>query len=96
MLILIGFAFLAGIVTILSPCILPVLPIILSGATIGDRKYPFGVIAGFIVSFSFFTLFLTAIVNLTGISADFLRYLAMFVIFIFGLVLLVSKFQLYF
>lgn len=96
MLVLVGFAFLAGIVTILSPCILPVLPIILSGATIGDKKYPFGVIAGFIVSFSFFTLFLTAIVNLTGLSADFLRYLAMFVIFVFGLVLVVPKFQLYF
>lgn len=96
MYLLMGFAFLAGIVTILSPCILPILPIVLSGATVGNRKYPLGIVAGFIVSFIFFTLFLTTLVNLTGISANFLRYLSVVIVLVFGLVLVVPKLTLYF
>ncbi|MDA1061052.1 MAG: hypothetical protein O3B47_04630 [bacterium] len=96
MYILIGFAFLAGVVTILSPCILPVLPIVLSGATVGSKKYPLGVVAGFIASFTFFTLFLTTLVSLTGVSANFLRYLSIIIILLFGLVLIIPKLTLYF
>ena len=89
MIILILFAFLGGIVTILSPCILPVLPVVLSGTVTGGTKRPLGVITGFIISFSFFTLFLTSIVRATGLSADLLRYIAAFVIGLSGLSLLV-------
>ena len=39
MILLIGFAFLSGIITILSPCILPVLPIILAGSA-GNGQAP--------------------------------------------------------
>ncbi len=96
MLILIAFAFLAGIVTILSPCILPVLPIILSGSALSGKKQPFGVLIGFVSSFTFFTLFLTSIVQATGVSADLLRTISMIIIFVFGLVLVVPKFYLMF
>ncbi|MEK7673493.1 MAG: cytochrome c biogenesis protein DipZ [Patescibacteria group bacterium] len=91
MFVLIVFAFIAGIVTILSPCILPVLPIVLSSSIGGGKKRPFGVITGFIVSFTFFTLALTAIVNATGISADVLRYVAIILIGFFGLLMLFPK-----
>jgi cytochrome c biogenesis protein CcdA/thiol-disulfide isomerase/thioredoxin len=91
MLILMFFAFLAGIVTILSPCILPVLPIILSGSVTGSKKYPYGVVAGFILSFTFFTIFLSSIVKLTGISGDAVRNFAIVIIFVFGLVLIFPK-----
>jgi cytochrome c biogenesis protein CcdA/thiol-disulfide isomerase/thioredoxin len=97
MLILILFAFLAGIVTILSPCILPVLPIILS-ATINGKKRdttrPFGIVIGFILSFTFFTLFLSTLVRLSGIPADSVRVLAVIIIAGFGVSLLVPRFQL--
>lgn len=86
-----AFAFLAGVVTILSPCILPLMPIILSSSATGSRKYPFGVVLGFILSFTFFTLFLTALVRLTGLSPDFVRGIAVAVILGFGLVLVVPK-----
>ena len=92
--ILIAFAFLAGIVTILSPCILPVLPIILSSSATQSKKQPYGVVSGFILSFTFFTLFLSFIVQATGISADFLRYFSVAVIIIFGLVLVIPRLQL--
>ncbi len=93
MIILLLFAFLAGVVTILSPCILPVLPIVLSGGITGDKKRPFGIVVGFIASFSFFTLFLTSIVNRTGISADFVRMASVGLIFFFGLTQIVPSLQ---
>ncbi len=91
--LLIVFAFLGGIVTILSPCILPILPIVLSGSLTGGKKRPWGIITGFIASFTFFTLFLSAIVKATGISADALRTISVVIIAGFGLSLLVPKFQ---
>jgi len=96
MFILIVFSFIAGIVTILSPCILPVLPIILS-STIGgkdtSRSRPLGIITGFIASFTFFTLFLSSIVQLSGIPTDSLRTLSIIIIALFGLSLLLPSFQ---
>ncbi len=38
MILLIGFSFLAGVVTVLSPCIFPVLPFLLSGGVSGGKK----------------------------------------------------------
>ena len=92
MLLLLGFAFVAGIVTVLSPCILPILPIILS-SSIGGRAKPYGIVLGFVTSFTVFTLFLTAIVKATGIPADSLRSVSILILFGFGLSLLFPKFQ---
>lgn len=96
MILLIAFAFLAGIVTVLSPCILPILPIILS-SSVGDQKNsrarPLGIVTGFVISFTFFTLFLSTIVSFSGISADSLRLMSVVVIFGFGLSLLIPRFQ---
>lgn len=98
MLLLIFFAFIAGIVTILSPCILPILPIILS-SSIGTQNIgkgrPLGVITGFVLSFTFFTLFLSAIVRASGISADALRLFSIVVIGLFGLSMLIPKVQIW-
>lgn len=93
MIILILFAFLAGVVTILSPCILPILPIVLSGSVTGGKKRPLGVITGFVASFTFFTLFLSAIVKATGVSADLIRTVSVIIIATFGTSLLIPKFQ---
>ena len=93
MILLIVFAFIAGLVTILSPCILPVLPIVLSGSVTGGKNRPLGVVTGFIASFTFFTLFLTTLVKTTGIDPDSLRIVSIVVITFFGLSLLVPKIQ---
>ncbi len=93
MLLLILFAFLGGVVTILSPCILPILPIVLSGSVGGGKKKPFGIVTGFVVSFTFFTLFLTSIVKATGVSPDILRNFSVFVLIAFGLVLIIPQIQ---
>ncbi len=89
MIVLLGFAFLSGVITILSPCILPVLPIVLSGGVGGGKARPFGVLAGFVVSFTAFTLTLSAIVQALGIPVDALRIVAVVLIVLFGVVMLV-------
>ena len=89
MTILIIFAFLAGVVTILSPCILPLLPVILAGGVGGGKSRPWGVVSGFILSFTFFTLSLSALVSLLRIPPESLRWFAATMVFIFGLVMAV-------
>ncbi len=82
------FAFLSGILTVASPCVLPVLPFLLSGS-LGGKSRPYGIIAGFIASFTLFTLFLSAIVQALGVSPDALRFLSIGLLLCFGLVLCV-------
>lgn len=93
MILLIVFAFLAGLVTILSPCILSIAPILLATGTDQSRYKPLGVITGLIISFSFFTLALAAIVQATGISPDIFRYIALSIIILFGLTMIVPAFE---
>ena len=89
MIVLLAFAFVSGVITILSPCILPVLPIVLSGGVGGGKARPFGILAGFVVSFTVFTLTLSAIVQAIGIPVDTLRIVAVVLIVLFGVVMLV-------
>ncbi len=91
--LLVLFSFLGGVVTILSPCILPILPVVLSGSVAGGKQRPWGIITGFIASFTFFTLFLSAIVKATNISADVLRSISIIIIAGFGVSLLVPTLQ---
>jgi cytochrome c biogenesis protein CcdA/thiol-disulfide isomerase/thioredoxin len=93
MILLIAFAFLAGFITILSPCILSIAPILLAAGTEQSRYKPLGIITGLIISFSFFTLSLTAIVQATGISPDIFRYIALCIIILFGLTMIIPAFE---
>ncbi len=85
------FAFLAGIATVLSPFVLPVLPAILSTGTKRHRYRPLGVIIGLTVSFTIFTLLLTYLVHSFGFSVHVLRNIAIFIIALFGLILLFPR-----
>lgn len=93
MIVLLIFAFLAGVVTILSPCILPLLPIILSSTAENDKRRPLGIVIGFIASFTFFTLFLTSIVRFFGVPADSLRVVSILILITFGASLLIPALE---
>lgn len=93
MILLIGFAFLAGLVTVLSPCILPLLPIILSSSDSSGKQRPIGVVVGFIASFTFFTLFLASIVKLSGIPANSMRFISIVILTVFGVSLFIPQVQ---
>ncbi len=89
MLLLIAVAFLAGVVTALSPCVLPALPVVLAGSAGGGSRRVAGIAAGFVASFVLFTLTLTAALREIGLSPDALRNLAIAALIGFGVTLLV-------
>ena len=93
MFLLLIFSFLAGFVTIFSPCILSIAPILLTSGSNGNHKKPLGIVIGLIVSFSFFTLTLSNIVQATGISSDVFRYIALSVVTLFGLTMILPSFE---
>ena len=89
MILLIFVALIAGLVTAVSPCVLPILPIVLASGADGDRRRPYLVIAGLIASFSFFTLASVQIIQALHLPSSTLRDAAIVVIAVFGLTLLV-------
>jgi cytochrome c biogenesis protein CcdA/thiol-disulfide isomerase/thioredoxin len=91
MLLLLLFSFLAGFVTILAPCIWPVLPIILSSSIAGERGRlrPLGIVVGIMLSFSIFTLSISYLVHVFHLDPNILRTLAVIIIAFLGLTMLV-------
>jgi cytochrome c biogenesis protein CcdA/thiol-disulfide isomerase/thioredoxin len=88
-LLLVGVAFVAGVVTAISPCVLPVLPIVLAGGATGGRWRPYAIVAGLVVSFTAFTLAATALLSALGLPDDLLRNIAIAVVLLVGISLLV-------
>jgi cytochrome c biogenesis protein CcdA/thiol-disulfide isomerase/thioredoxin len=88
-LLLLVIGFLAGVVTAISPCVLPVLPILLASGASG--RNPMRVIGGLVLSFSVFTLFATWILDQFGLPQDTLRNLAIVSLFVLAAVLLVPQ-----
>jgi cytochrome c biogenesis protein CcdA/thiol-disulfide isomerase/thioredoxin len=89
MAVLIGIGFLAGIVTAVSPCVLPVLPILLAGGASGRK--PFRIITGLVGSFVVFTLFATWLLGELGLPDDVLRRAAIVLLFVFAATLIVPQ-----
>src|SRR5512137_3020789 len=90
MLVLIAVSLVAGIVTVLSPCILPILPVVLASAA-GGRRRPLAVILGLVASFAAFTLFISQLVMHLGFPANVLRLAAVVIIGLLGLSMLVPS-----
>ncbi len=86
MLVLIGVGLVAGLVTALSPCVLPVLPIVLAGGATGRR--PLAIIAGLIGSFTVFTLGAAWALGSLGLPEDLLRNVAIGLLFLVAATLL--------
>src|SRR5262245_52268110 len=89
MIVLIGIGLLAGLVTAISPCVLPVLPILLAGGVSGRR--PYRIIAGLVGSFVVFTLFASWLLDKLGLPQDLLRNLAIAALFVVAATLLVPQ-----
>jgi cytochrome c biogenesis protein CcdA/thiol-disulfide isomerase/thioredoxin len=84
MLLLLGVAFVAGVVTAISPCVLPVLPIVLAGGATGGARRPYAIVAGLVASFTVFTLSAAALLSALGLPDDLLRTLAIAVVVVVG------------
>ncbi|POR50792.1 cytochrome c biogenesis CcdA family protein [Bosea psychrotolerans] len=83
-----GFALLAGILSILSPCVLPLLPIILGTAVSEHRFGPVAVAAGLALSFTAIGLFVATIGFAIGLDTGIFRIAAATMLIALGLVLM--------
>lgn len=89
----IGFAYVAGLLTVLSPCVLPLLPIVL-GAAISEHKYgPLALAGGLALSFTVIGLFVATIGFSIGLDADFFRAAAAILLVALGAILLLPNAQ---
>jgi len=69
MLILVPIAFAAGVITAFTPCILPVLPIVLVGGVGGaTKRRPYAIAAGLVTTFTAFLLAGAWLWSLIGVS----------------------------
>src|SRR5262245_16342374 len=89
MALLMLFALVAGAGTALSPCVLPILPAVLSAGVTGGRRRPLGVVTGLALSFTFATVGLVYVIDALGLPNGVARDLAIVVLFAFGICLLV-------
>jgi cytochrome c biogenesis protein CcdA/thiol-disulfide isomerase/thioredoxin len=90
-LIEIGLAFIEGLALIASPCILPVLPLVLSASVEGGRRRPFGIITGFVLAFSAFALVSRQIVMALHIDLEIIKNISLVLLLLFGVMLLSTK-----
>ena len=86
-------AYVAGLVTILSPCVLPLLPIVLGGALNAHRYGPLALAAGLIVSFTGFGLLIATVGINMGLTTEMFGKIAASVMIVFGIILLSSTLQ---
>jgi cytochrome c-type biogenesis protein len=88
-----ALAFLAGLLSILSPCVLPLVPIVL-GAAISEHRFgPLALAAGLAVSFTALGLLIAVVGFSVGIDANVLRMAAAVVMIALGVVLMLPGFQ---
>lgn len=95
MLIVVLIAFISGLAAILAPCIWPLLPIVLSTATGGNRSKPVGAVLGIVTSFTIFTLTISFLVSLTAFDAEILRKIAAIILLALGLSLVIPALSAY-
>src|SRR3954447_3439270 len=86
-------AFVAGILTILSPCVLPVVPLVVGAGSTGRMGRLVGVVVGFGATFVLTTVLLASVLSASGLSTSAVRLGAVLVLGVFGLTLVVPQLQ---
>ena len=91
MLLLMLFAFMAGAGTAITPCVLPVVPALLSASAVGGRRRPVGIVLGLALTFTIAIVALAQLVQGVGLASGAARSLAVVVLIVFGLVLMIPQ-----
>lgn len=89
----IGLAFLAGALSVLSPCVLPLLPIVLGTAASEHRLGPAALAAGLAISFTAIGLFVATMGFAAGLDTGVFRTVSAILLIAVGVVLLVPRLQ---
>jgi cytochrome c-type biogenesis protein len=88
-----ALAYLAGLLTTLSPCVLPMIPLVLAGTLRGGRLGPVAFAAGMVVSFTVVGLFVASVGIGLGINEHLLRQIAAVMFVAMGAFLLIAPLQ---
>lgn len=88
-----GLSFLAGILSTLSPCVLPLVPILMGSAASTHRFGPLALVGGLMLAFSAIGVGLGSLGASTGLEQDTLRMVGGVLLVLFGTVLLSSTLQ---
>jgi cytochrome c biogenesis protein CcdA/thiol-disulfide isomerase/thioredoxin len=91
LLLLVLFAFIAGAGTAVSPCVLPVLPALLSAGATGGRRRPLGIVLGLALTFTVTIVALAKVVDGVGLGESLVRDLAIAALALFGVVVAVPR-----
>jgi cytochrome c biogenesis protein CcdA/thiol-disulfide isomerase/thioredoxin len=89
MALLLLFALVAGAGTAITPCVLPVLPAVLSAGSLGGRRRPLGIVVGLAGTFTVAIVALAQLVQGVGLASGAARDAAIVVLIVFGIVLMV-------
>ncbi len=87
------WAWLAGVLTLINPCVLPLLPVIIAGALQGHKHGPLYMAAGLTVAFTVVGVLITAFGHLIGLNASTINTVAAVMMVVFGVILLLPKAQ---
>jgi cytochrome c biogenesis protein CcdA/thiol-disulfide isomerase/thioredoxin len=91
MLALMLFSLVVGAGTAISPCVLPVLPAMLSASGSGGRRRPLGIVIGLTTTFAITIVGIAKVVGGVGLGVDPLRDVAIVVLVMFGLALVIPQ-----
>lgn len=87
--VIILISFFSGILTVLAPCVLPLLPVILGGSLAGNnKKRPYIIIGSLIGSLFLFTLLLKASTILIDINPNIWEYISGGLLMVFSITLI--------
>lgn len=87
------WAWLAGVLTLINPCVLPLLPVVLAAAFQGGRLGPLALAVGMTLSFTLIGVGVTAFGHLAGIDSQLVSRAAAVIMIAFGTILLVPRAQ---
>ncbi|MBR9764210.1 MAG: cytochrome c biogenesis protein CcdA [Rhodobacteraceae bacterium] len=87
------FAYLAGLLTLINPCVLPVLPIVLGSALQASPRGPLALAAGMSLSFVSLGLLVSGFGYALGLTEDIVAQAGAALMILFGAVLLVPRFS---
>ena len=87
------WAYAAGILTLVNPCVLPLLPIVIAAAFQSSRSGPLMLAVGLTLSFTVIGVGVTAFGHLAGIDDEAINRTAAVIMVVFGVILLVPRAQ---
>lgn len=88
-----GLSFLAGLLSTLSPCVLPLVPILLGSSVSSHRMGPYALIGGLMLSYTVIGVVIGSLGAKIGFETDSLRVVGGVLLMLFGSIMLSSVLQ---